>query len=748
MGPSESFLVDQLVSSPVEESSVSGGAGVLPGQEGVILQRGGEELLVRKLKNRLTFCWTFEMVDGAADTGAISELSARWQPQQVRNITPNAMQPSESARTAAAQSGNDRNGQMEWLLEWQVEAAQLEAAMSDLRALDEIVYVSHVYEPVVSPESYAYLGNQLTVQFIDPLSFDQIDRIALSVGIIRLQSIAGSGNTHSFKVGPMARQNPLKIANQLKRHPQVLLAEPNIIMAIAPLYRPTDDRYSQQWYLNHRGGRDLAPGSHVSAEKAWDITRGSRSITIAIADDAFDLSHPDLQGAGKIVAPRDFKNSDGLPTPASNQNENHGTAVAGVALAEETGQGIVGIAPGCSLMPLQTTGYLDDVSIENLFDWAIEQEADVISCSWSPASNYFALSRRISQAIKKAATQGRNGKGCVVLFSAGNANRPVDGQVEEMGWPKNVLRGLTKWLSGFAVHPDVITVSACTSLNRKSAYSNWGRDVSVAAPSNNAPPSMSLSTGRFDTGPLVKVALPGRVVLTSDRTGDQGYTDNDYTGFGGTSSACPLVAGVVGLMLSVNPDLTAREVKQILQRTADKIIDKQPDPQLNQKYGTYNSRGHSLWFGYGKVNAFNAVKAAQAQGVSGSSSNRTLKATVSAQNEIAFSIPDDNPRGVSSPITIRESGRLQDIKVYIQAEHEFLSDLSFTLITPDTQKVLVQGRTLGRQTRLQRTYSLVSTPALRQLLNASVKGSWRLQVIDHVPGSVGQLKKWSLTLGI
>ncbi|MBE9063136.1 S8 family serine peptidase [cf. Phormidesmis sp. LEGE 11477] len=720
--------------------SANGGMGVLPGQEGVILQRGGEELQLRKLKDRLSFCWSFERVDGTVDASEISELSARWRPEQVKNITPSAER--------ASPDRDGQNGQIEWLLEWQLDPADLEAALAELRSLDAIVYASHVYELVVSPRAYAYLSNQLTVQFVDDLPIDQIEEIARAVGIVRLQPIVGDGNTHSFKVGPAARQNPLKIANHLKRQPQVLLAEPNIIMAIAPLYRPTDDRYPQQWYLHHRGGRDLASGSHVFAEKAWDITRGSRSITIAIADDAFDLSHPDLQGAGKLVAPRDFKNSDGLPTPATDKSENHGTAVAGVALAEETGAGIVGIAPGCSLMPIQTTGYLDDVSIERLFSWAIEQGADVISCSWSPASTYFGLSRRISQVIRKAATQGRDGKGCVVLFSAGNANRPVKGQIEEAGWPKNVLRGLTKWLCGFAVHPDVITVSACTSLNRKAAYSNWGRDISVAAPSNNAPPSMSLSTGQFDTGPPIKTALPGRVVLTSDRTGDLGYTTSDYTGFGGTSSACPLVAGVVGLMLSVNPDLTAREVKQILQRTTDKIIDKQPDPQLNRKHGTYSSSGHSLWFGYGKVNAFKAVQAAQAKGLSGSASKRTLSKTLTAENIIEFSIPDDDPRGIVSPVVVNESGALQDIKVYIQAEHEFLSDLTFTLISPQGQTVLVQGRTLGRQTRLQRTYSLVSTPALRQLLNSSVAGRWQLQIVDHVPGSVGQLKKWELVLGI
>ena len=395
-------------------------------------------------------------------------------------------------------------------------------------------------------------------------------------------------------------------------------------------------------------------------------------------------------------------------------------------------------------MPIQTTGYLDDTSIEQLFDWAINQGADVISCSWSPASVYFPLSRRMSRAVNKAATKGREGKGCVVLFSAGNANRPVEGKVQEAGWPKNILGGLTSWLSGFAIHPDVITVSACTSLNRKAAYSNWGRHISVAAPSNNAPPSMALSSGTFDTGPPIRTNLPGRVVITSDRTGPDGYTPSDYTGFGGTSSACPLVAGIVGLMLSANPDLTAREVKQLLQGTTDKIIDKNPDPQLGQSYGSYDRNGHSFWFGYGKVNAYEAVKAA----VQKSERDRTLHNTLSAHNHTAFPIPDDDPRGIFSPVTLSGSGKLQDIKVYIQAEHEFLSDVSFTLLSPKGQKILIQGRTLGRQTRLQRTYSFVSTPALRRLLQTEVKGRWQLQVIDHVPGSVGRLKRWELIVGV
>ncbi|MEO1390717.1 MAG: S8 family serine peptidase [Cyanobacteria bacterium J06634_6] len=713
MSASENFTSHSAQVNPVEATA---NQGVLPGLEGVILQRGGEELLLKKVRDRLTLCLT--------DADVLQTLAETWQPTQTQNITPQSTQSEDI------------------IVAWQLQPAQLDEALSSLRDHEAIVYASHVYQLEASPGTYAYVANELTVQFAQTVSITQIDAMAHAVGLIRIHALGGEDNTYCFKVGPAARQNPLKIANQLAPDPQVLLAEPNIIMAIAPLYRPTDTRYSDQWHLHHRGGPGLVSGSHVFAEKAWDITRGSRSVTLAITDDGFDLNHPDLQGAGKIVAPRDLKNKDGLPTPVN--FENHGTPVAGVALAEETGTGVVGIAPGCSLMPIQTTGYLDDASIEQLFDWAIEQGADVISCSWSPASVYFPLSRRISSAINRAATKGRNGKGCIVVFSAGNANRPVEGKVEEMGWPRNLLKGVTTWLSGFAIHPDVITVSACTSLNRKAAYSNWGRHISVTAPSNNAPPSMALSEGTFDTGPPVQGSLPGRVVITSDRTGSEGYSLDDYTGFGGTSSSCPLVAGVVGLMLSANPDLTARQVKQLLQRTTDKIIDKEPDPQLGQSYGTYDRNGHSLWFGHGKVNAYKAVKAAQ----EAMTSDRALHDTLSARNSRAASIPDNDPRGIFSPVTISQRGTLQDIKVYIQAEHEFLSDLSFSLISPQGIKILVQGRTLGRQTRLQRTYSFVSTPALRRLLTVEVNGRWQLQVIDHAPGSVGTLKKWELILGV
>ena len=552
-------------------------------------------------------------------------------------------------------------------------------------------------------------------------------------------------NTFICVATPQARENPIKIANRLIARPEVLTAEPNVVITAESLYRPQDALYGQQWHLSATNGSDVRSDADISVESAWDITVGARSVVVAVSDDGFDLNHGDLQGLGKIVAPNDLKARDAVPLPTGS-DDSHGTACAGLAIGEENQAGIVGVAPGCGFMPIRTTGFLDDNSIEALFQWAVNQGAAVISCSWSAAAVYFPLSLRQRQALTQAATQGRGGKGCVIVFSAGNANRPVSGTIQERDWPQNALRGNTTWLSGFAVHPDVITVSACTSLNRKAAYSNWGDHIAVTAPSNNAPPNMALPTvGTVSTGPVIKTQLVGRGMVTSDRVGSDGYSRNAYTQtFGGTSSACPVVAGVAGLVLSANPNLTAREVKQILQETADKITDTTPDPQLGLSHGTYNQNGHSQWFGYGRVNAAQAVQAARQKADQG----RQYRQTVTQADTAAATIPDGDPQGLTRSILIPERMTVQDIQVQVTVSHSHLGDLTLHLRDPSGDSVLLQGRTLGNQQGLDTVYTLRTTPTLQRLFGNNASGSWRLQIIDHAPGHVGTLVQWQLTLAL
>lgn len=686
---------------------------LLLGQDGLLLRRGGEELVLNKVGDRFA-------VRSAAGRSLVG-LS--------RHSQILSMQAIAGMR----------------LTEVQVAPENLEAMMDTARALDEVLFASHVYQLHGSSGTLLYLTNELTVQFVPTTDAATIQAIAAAAGLQLFKPVSGVPQTYVFRVTKTATANPVKLANRLMERPEVLSAEPDVIVQSQAHYRPQDSQYGKQWYLFHNGGDELKEGVHLHIEGAWDITRGDRSVVIAIADDGFDLNHPDFQGKGKIVAPKDMRGGDTVPLPEGDL-ERHGTAVAGLAIAEENGDGIVGVAPGCSFMPIRTSNYLNDRSTEELFDWAIAQGASVISCSWGATAVNYPLSTRQRAAITRAATEGRNGKGCVVIFAAGNTNRPLSGTVNEAGWPNNLIFGPTTWLNGFATHPDVITVSACTSLGEKAAYSNWGPQVSVCAPSNNVPPDLlSAEMGYVVAPPPILKPLTGKSMVTSDRLGESGYNPGSYVeSFGGTSSACPLVAGVVGLMLSVNPDLTARDVRDILQATADKIVDTEADPQLGYTYGTYDTNGHSQWFGYGKVNAQRAVQTAEER----RRSPQPVQQTLRQSNRTLMNIPDNAPQGVTSAISISGSGTVQSISIRVDLQHTYLGDLEVMLESPTGTRLLIQGRTLGNRTRLDTTYTLANTPALRSLLQQPVAGLWRLTVVDAVPENTGWLNFWELAIGV
>ncbi len=517
---------------------------------------------------------------------------------------------------------------------------------------DSRLVFHHAYKPAGDASTRYYITDLVVVRFKKSASNTKMESIMATCGLQYIKQYADS-STYLFKVTKSAGKNPVKLCNDLNKMEEVDYAEPNLVNRFDKSALPKDSHFAYQWHLKSKNGLELVAGADVDAEGAWKITKGSRDVVVAVIDDGFDLTHPDLRAKNKVVHARDFVDGDRSPFPSDAHNDYHGTPCAGVAIGEENGSGIVGIAPKCAFMPIRFDLAADDDLLYEIFDY-VGKHADVISCSWGPVPVYAPLgsllSYKFTQIVKSG---GPRGKGAVLLFAAGNFNAPIkDLNNTDFKW-RHPSHGVKKQaraiFNGNAGHKDVMTIAASTSQNKKAAYSNWGKEISVAAPSSNWHP----------LDPFEK--MPGRGIWTTDNENfGLGFTGNSrYTGlFGGTSSAAPLVAGIAALVISANNKLTAKEVRAIIESTTDKITDDSKDVVLKHNKGTYTGRGkssHSEWFGYGKVNAAKAVALAKSMATPKKTSPTktkppAIKKPKAITSGIAIAAALVNPKG-------RESGK-------------------------------------------------------------------------------------------
>ncbi|MEZ4886623.1 MAG: S8 family serine peptidase [Chitinophagales bacterium] len=417
-----------------------------------------------------------------------------------------------------------------------------------------------------------------------------------------------------------ASANPLKVALALQNEAEVAVAEPDFLKELVEhaFVPPTSKLFKEQWHLENEGPDRyywanggvgifsqtyFKKGADAKVVEAWAYldkigkpALGDKNIVIAVIDGAFDLQHPNLKGDGtKIRNPYDFNNNDADPT-ARFLGETHGTSCAGVAVGALNSFGALGACPNARLMPIQWSRVVSDLDAKKWFEYAMNNGADIISCSWGwPAG--FNISTLMQNTLREVSTNGRNGKGCIVCFAAGNANPHTSWRAVEV--------------SNFAADPNVICVAASTSLDTPANYSFYGKNVSIAAPSSGGDGFATITTASvapdLNENPSQVFTLP------------EGHHYTSW--FGGTSSSCPLIAGICGLLLTANNNLTAKDVKNILQLTTDKVTD------LNLDLEGYVN-GHSKKMGHGRVNALKAVSIA---GIPPPPPPPILEATVNAQ---------------------------------------------------------------------------------------------------------------------
>ncbi len=449
----------------------------------------------------------------------------------------------------------------------------VDSRLDEVRSYDEVEVGTHVYYIEGSNRPMVPTG-EIYIHFADGTSEEE-QKVALDE--LKLELVERRSAEFVIARVTESSPNPLKAASKLEQSALVRRAEPDLDALVDEyaFIAPEDDLLDHQWHLKNPGfvvdrNWRMKKGADAKIIEAWEKIggTGSSKVTIAVIDNGIDITHPDLRS--KVYKPWDLWNNSSTLN-MGDPRFTHGTPCASVAVADSNGRGIVGAAPSSRLMPISGTSYSLRIT-ENMFDYAVKNGADIISCSWGVTDPVYDLSPAKEEAIAKAAREGRNGKGCIILFAAGN--EAVD------------------YINFYAAHPDVIAIAASTSKDEHAPYSNRGREVSVCAPSNGDWPIIA-ARAWWDEGHSQETGIYKYWRDGKDR-------GQNYKHFGGTSSSTPLVAGICALILSVNPDLTAKEVKSILERTADKI----GNPS------DYDSRGHSRKFGYGRVNALRAVSEA------------------------------------------------------------------------------------------------------------------------------------------
>jgi len=343
------------------------------------------------------------------------------------------------------------------------------------------------------------------------------------------------------------------ILAELAKRPEVEIAEPDYQMTLSPEELaseahapvaprpdprashegfPNDPQYKFQWHLNQIGMPD-----------AWKLADGN-DVIVAVLDtgvayEDYKNFHllPDLRGI-TFVDPYDFVTN----TKHADDDHGHGSHVTGtIAQVTHNGIGVSGVARNVRIMPLKVLSGSGSGSVGGIADairYAADHGAKVINMS---------LGGAFPSSILKKAVAYAHGKGVTVVCAAGNDGR---GRV---GYP--------------AAYPGAIAVSATQFDEATTFYSNWGKDIDIAAPGGNT---------RVDQN---GDGMPDGVLQNTIALGDP--TKDDYFGYMGTSMASPHVAGVAALVVGegvTDPD----RVEKILKDSARK-----PDKQTytTDKYG-------------------------------------------------------------------------------------------------------------------------------------------------------------------
>ena len=487
----------------------------------------------------------------------------------------------------------------------------------------------------------------------------------------------------------------LENANNAYLDKETIFAYPNWLKPLPTRslndHSANDPLLNNLWHLDNTGQNNGLAHEDANVMNAWNTGHGSSNEVIAIIDNGMDIYHEDL--AANIIPglSQDFVDKDNNPAGGR-----HGTNAAGVAAARGgNGIGISGVAPHAGLVGIRLLGARTQIN-EAAALTLHKNKIDIYSNSWGPAdiARLDGPSPLSKAALVDGIRQGRNGKGSIYVWAAGNGYRNKDNANYD----------------GYANSPYTIAVAASTNTGSHAWYSEKGANLWVNAPSSG--------------GTL-------KITTTNNSAGQVASPDNYRDSFGGTSAAAPLVAGVVALMLEQNPELSWRDVQHILAKTAYQ------NDATDSEWLT-NGAGHwvSHKYGFGRVDAAAASLAAK------NWKPLPPATTITRTSNPELFIPDNNEQGITPSINIENDLAIDYVEISFQSDHTRWGDLEISLISPaGTPSVLAES-----SARNGAAYQDSWVFGVARLLGESSQGNWTLQVKDKTNDHNGYLQNWSIKI--
>ena len=532
----------------------------------------------------------------------------------------------------------------------------------------------------------------------------------------------------------------------------------------------SDPLFAMSWHLENTGQNayalfDGTAGYDLRLTEAYKLGLTGEGVKIVVSDTGLQQDHPDLKDnviVGESInydpSADESQQTNTTPTMTAGDSGDHGTSVAGIIAAKGWNNiGSRGVAPNAKLIGKNYLSYANTV---NKLD-QITGDADIFNQSFgldvSSVSGTNAQVDSTYEALLISQIEtGRTGKGPIYVKAAGNEfNSGYNANCD----PNNNI-------------PWIMVVTGYNADGKKASYASTGSSVWLTAPSGeygfDQAPGNFASKPAIITTDLTDSSTEGNQSCQWGyaRSADHGVSNSfqefnaggsidnprcDYTSaFNGTSAATPNTSGVVALLLERNPNLTWRDVKHILAKTAYKIDDAiAPDEvQINlqnftrEAAWTENAAGYWFhnWYGFGAIDASAAILLADPTTYTPLPELEVLDWQAKDHSASPLAIPDETAHGATSTITVTDDIKIETVQIRLNISHTYTGDLGFDLVSPSgTTSILLNT---------QHSYNFTGYVDLvllsNQFYGESSQGDWTLKITDGWADDTGTLSKWEI----